>query len=498
MIIYTKSHLKEVCLHFTPKLQEIFARNFSAPNVRELVASLTSCNSYAHLCDLLKRHPVSIEHNERNNKPFELLSAKHKLSATDEQKRSLLYLCYSQPLALLYTPKCDFPVSEYSNSYMPQSQSPITQLKENAIEFVNLSKPQESPKNEYPEMYLDYDCDIDEAISEYIYENIDFGFSWEDAEKKGLSEDECDALYNKCVEKWHVDNKDKLDDMKVYALQNTASDRYSSLLSEGGIVENYAFKLAELNGSEALKTKLFEHFSKDCAIVYWRTIQPDTEFLSEGRHLQGAFVGTQILYLGILDDAKFTPIGSASALTLNFQYSDENSLFHICDAHSACMNDVYKEIQKHITEQGSSWSEFIDEKSENYESCITRLWSKKNIFDDDHVDAFMAQLFVTSISPMKDEFIDDFEFIEATGAPEIHESCVVFTEVCGASPTGDFVNIMNSYNFEELSEEDRPTMSDEESLAQQKQLQFADCLEKAFKDTTVEVVSYDPWSHPVS
>jgi hypothetical protein len=105
---------------------------------------------------------------------------------------------------------------------------------------------------------------------------------------------------------------------------------------------------------------------------------------------------------------------------------------------------------------------------------------------------------VTSISPMKDEFIDDFEFIEATGAPEIHESCVVFTEVCGASPTGDFVNIMNSYNFEELSEEDRPTMSDEESLAQQKQLQFADCLEKAFKDTTVEVVSYDPWSHPVS
>lgn len=251
-----------------------------------------------------------------------------------------------EPLSLLYAPECNFPVSNNTGSYSPSSESPLTQLKKNAIEFANLSKPGNEPKNEYPELYLDIEYDIDESIDEYIFEHEDFGFSWEeDVEAKGLSEEEGNKLYNKCRNKWFVDNKQKVEDIKLYALQQTAEWRYRRLISEGAIVENNTFKLNEIGDHhEEFKTLLFEKFTQDCSLVFWRTVEVDTQFLGYGERLQGAFAGTQILYLGVLDNGEFTPISSTSALTLNFEYTSRGALFDITDAHSACMNDVFKEM----------------------------------------------------------------------------------------------------------------------------------------------------------
>jgi predicted secreted protein len=501
MVIYTKAHLKEVCLHFTPKLQSIFSRNFSAVNIRELVASLTYCNSYAHLCAELKLHPVCINQDGQNKKIFDLLSNKHKIDSTVQQKIELQELCYINPISLLYAPDCNFPVSEFAHAYRPSSIKPITEIKANCVAFLDLAEPTKKPKNEYPEMYIDSDSDVDESVWEYINEKVDVGFSWEaDVEKKGLSEADGDKLYSEHMAQWELDNKDKIDDMKTYALQEMAPSRYLSLLADGAVVDNHTFKLASLSGHDLLKATLFERFTKNCSLIYWRTIQVDTEFLSEGEKLRDGFIGTQLIYLGVLDEGQFTPIATASALTLNFTYTHETTLFDICDAHSACMNDIFKEVHKYLAVQNISWDDFITECSENERACVTRLWSHKNIFDDESINVFMAKVFTTNMNVMTgtddDEF--DLELAAAMGSPEVGETCLLFTEVCGAKPADTFINVLNAYNFNELSEDERPSMTVEEAAKNKQQLQFSISLKKALENMPVEVLTYDPWAHPMN
>jgi hypothetical protein len=498
MIIYTKSHLKEVCLHYTPRVQTILSRKFSPTNIRELIASATRCNSYAHICEELQAVPVVINYDEYKAKLFTQLSTKHKLTTTKEQEIELLSLFKEEPLSLLYAPECNFPVTDKTDWYIPSAESPLTQLKKNAIEFVNLSKPGNEPKNEYPELYLDLEFDIDEAIDEYIFEHEDFGFSWEeDVESKGLSEEEGNKLYNKCRKKWFVDNKEKVEDIKLYALQQTAEWRYRSLISEGAIVENNTFKLNELDGHEEFKSLLFENFTKDCSLVFWRTVHVDTQFLENGGNLQGAFAGTQIVYLGVLDKGEFTPISSTSALSLNFEYTGSRALFDITDAHSACMNDVFKEMDKHITSQGNSWDNFIVEMSENSKAGIIRPWSEKNIFDNNSVHVFSITLLTSQLCPMIDDCCDDWwDFAETTGAPEVSESCIIFTEVCGPKPESNSVSIFSSYDFEDIDEEERTKMTENELIEQRKQNDFSNKLKQCVSD--IDVVPYDPWAHPSS
>ncbi|MAD76729.1 MAG: hypothetical protein CML20_18395 [Rheinheimera sp.] len=136
--------------------------------------------------------------------------------------------------------------------------------------------------------------------------------------------------------------------------------------------------------------------------------------------------------------------------------------------------------------------------SEDFESCITKTWSRKNIFDDDHVDAFSVELLTKKFQPMRDDTLEIDRFYESTRAPEIFDSCILLTEVCGARQVDATVNVANADNFIELSKGERPRMSDDERITKARQVKFSDCLEGVLKGSNVTLICYDPWSHALS
>lgn len=498
MIIYTETHLNGVVKYLIPKIDECLSCRFNLDDIGEFVSTLAGFNSHTDLVNELKRSPVDLGHDNVGDRAFDLLPIKHNLTLTNVQKEKLISICNSNPVEIMYSPECNFPVSSVLDFLGPETQNPLLQLKKNAIDFFNLSRPLKTHFNKYPDMYLEAGCDIDEAIGDYIEEHINTGFCCDKARQEGLSEKTISELYCKSVKEWRVANKDKIEDMKAYALQQTAAGCYSYLLEAGGVVECESFKISTVQCSDEFREKLLANFSEDSTLIYWRTIKPDTQFLLEGESLGGDFIATQILYIGVLDAGKFTAIGTASGFTLRFFYSHESSLFYTCDAHSACMNDVYKEIRKYLAKNKMSWSEFIESMSEDFESCITKTWSRKNIFDDDHVDAFSVGLLTKKFQPMRDDTLEIDRFYELTRAPEIFDSCILLTEVCGAKQVDAPVNVANAYNFTELSEDERPRMSDDERIKKARQVKFSECLEGVLKGSNATLICYDPWAHPRS
>ncbi len=498
MIIYTETHLNEVGKYLIPKIDECLSCRFNLDDIGEFVSTLAGFNSHTDLVNELKRSPVDLGHDNVGDRAFDLLPIKHNLTLTNVQKEKLISICNSNPVEIMYSPECNFPVSSVLDFLGPETQNPLLQLKKNAIDFFNLSRPLKTHFNKYPDMYLEAGCDIDEAIEDYIEEHINTGFCCDKARQEGLSEKTISELYCKSVKEWRVANKDKIEDMKAYALQQTAAGCYSYLLEAGGVVECESFKISTVQCSDEFREKLIANFSENSTLIYWRTIKPDTQFLLEGESLGGDFIATQILYIGVLDAGKFTAIGTASSFTLRFFYSHESSLLYTCDAHSACMNDVYKEIRKYLAKNKMSWSEFIESMSEDFESCITKTWSRKNIFDDDHVDAFSVGLLTKEFQPMRDDTLEIDRFYESTRAPEIFDSCILLTEVCGARQVDATVNVANADNFIELSKGERPRMSDDERITKARQVKFSECLEGVLKGSNVTLICYDPWSHALS
>jgi hypothetical protein len=504
MYIYTQSHLKDVCLYFSPKLKEIFSRNFNPTNIRQLVSHLTGSNSYADLCNKLKHQPVKIGLNgEMAQAPFHFLVTKHKITATEDQMKQLVSLSESQSLQLLYAPGDSFTSSiSEDDCYGPETNEPLIQLKKNAIEFGKLQITHKV-NGTYPDMdddlnsgaYVDCDYDMNTFLDYYIQENEDIEFE-AGIYQSSLSRKEINKHLDNGIKKWREENKCKVNDMTAHALNKTASIRYSYLLSEGCVIESSTIGINEVNNDA--KSVLLQHFSKECTLVYWRTVKPDSEFLLGEENLRGSFVGTQAIYLGVLDKGEFTPIGSASALLLTFQYSNELCVFDICDAHSSCMNDIFKEIDKHIRQSGSSWEDFITTNTNNYTSSVTRIWGKENIYNEKGIDVLMARIFTTSFFPICDDYFDEDEFTDKTSAPMVNSSCIVFSEVCGSQKVDETDSVFNIFSLDEYSDDERPPMTSKEINARKKQMDFAKKLHDELVREHAKVITYDPLAHPIN
>lgn len=147
--------------------------------------------------------------------------------------------------------------------------------------------------------------------------------------------------------------------------------------------------------------------------------------------------------------------------------------------------------------QDYSWDDFIVEMSENSQAGIIRPWSEKNIFDNNCVHVFSITLLTSQLCPMIDDYCEDWwDFAETTSAPEISELCLIFTEVCGPKPVSNSASIFSSYDFEEIEEDERAEITENELIEQSKQNDFSNKLQQCV--CGIDVVPYDPWSHPSS
>ena len=87
---------------------------------------------------------------------------------------------------------------------------------------------------------------------------------------------------------------------------------------------------------------------------------------------------------------------------------------------------------------------------------------------------------------MIDDCCEDWVgFAEVTGAPEVSESCLIFTEVCETKPESKPTSIFSSYDFGGTGEDEREEMSE--------QRQHRDFIDKLKHHINyIDVITYAP------
>lgn len=519
MIIYTKEHFKDIYAYFAPKLHAILSRKLNPTNTREIITTLTNHTSYASLCATLKKHPVEL--NSTNvTKLRSLLALKHKITITDWHEAALTALSDSSPLALMYAPNGNFP--EFNTGtrdlYWEVKSNQVSKLKEQAISFTkllsNTKNNTKKSKNTYPEMEFDFEGEdnteeeITFGVHCYIAEYMDTGFNWKtNVTHAGLCAYDGLMLCKKEVQAWINANPDTFDDMMLYATSETMSDRYIIDVRASSIYHG-SKKINELSDNQELSTLLLKHFSNDLSLIYWSAIEPNLE-MSGYDVLEETYVGTQILYIGILDKGIFTPIAKANALTMSFS-ADTNmhTLFAMCDAHSDTLNKLFKNTYAYILEENMSWDEFIlsnvDKglrrivhgrdiesiyENEPFELLVDTLFSEGNpnaiTIIDDGISAYPAFCNKDDVSPVG-------------GMIEINQACLQFTTVCGARPVEGYDNPIFLDDFDLIEESEKIPLTEDQLKRKNEQLAYAEKLTDKLSNSKTKVLKYDPYARPSS
>ena len=491
MVIFDRNNLKVFCHHVSSILASLTGQNISQSHIRELSARLTNRNSYSHLCSDLKLAPVEACWDvEECHQFISLLYTKHKHDLNDDDVFTINRFLKSQPINLIPAPKTLINPS----THQPVLDWDLEQHVEVSQRYLSKNTPplsdeeMDEARRLVTDDWLDGGIDHPDVMNEFLMELF--------AEQVTIDEDCDQEKWDNEWKSWKHENQKLIKRLKTYA--DHASFSKLEALSSGANLWFSAFSFADIDSSGQLARR----FSPSAYIGFWKITAIDIQFAYD-EFMSTANMGNIACLMGVYDKGEWTPIGSAACHSVDPTDMSEDYFFDVCDAHSAMMNDSCKEALSWI---GDNYGNLPTYRFENcFQSTISRLTNMETYIDVPEIKLMLARCLcdetqMSGIQKEDDEF--DVDVASNYELPFYTGTRLLMCEVCGPAQTDEqrtfgFPHFPNPHSTERIAEAVRAPLTKDQHESLQSQKHEFEMLKLALRNE-LDVISYDPWSYPMT